>query len=293
MPLDALAQFELPLGGIGVGLKAFSQLRLRNDIVVKLGQAVVDEAAAGVVDAGGKGLFYILEGMLRYINGQSLDAPLTRVQPLSELSLEDTIETIEPGQDYEVVVDFRPDTPLNLETFYNQLEEIGTSIQVGEGEGIFRMHIHVPTDKRYEPIDYTMSLGTITKVYIENLIEQMEEIERNRRNSKVQLSPVEPNQIAVIAVSPGLGISRVFASLGAAGIVEGGQTMNPSTEDIIDAFENLPTEKVIILPNNKNIIMAAKSAAELTVKTVAVIPCKTIPQGLSAMLNHLRTVHSY
>ena len=114
-------------------------------------------------------------------------------------------------------------------------------------------------------------------------VEQMEEIERNRRNSKVQLSPVEPNQIAVIAVSPGLGISRVFASLGAAGIVEGGQTMNPSTEDIIDAFENLPTEKVIILPNNKNIIMAAQSAAELTVKTVAVIPCKTIPQGLSAM----------
>ena len=239
---------------------------------------------AGVVDAGGKGLYFILEGMLRYINGQSLDTPLTRVQPLSELSLEDTIETIEPGQDYEVVVDFRPDTPLNMETFYNQLEEMGTSIQVGEGEGIFRMHIHVPTEKRYEPIDYTMSLGTITKVSIENLIEQMQEIERNSRDRKVKLSPIEPDQIAVIAVSPGVGISRVFASLGVAGIVEGGQTMNPSTEDILDAFENLPTEKVVILPNNKNIIMAAESAAELTVKTVAVIPSRTIPQGLAAML---------
>ena len=281
---DIAAAAEIALKDTNDPINILERIVLAADESVERTPELLDVLKkAGVVDAGGKGLFYILEGMLRYINGQSLDAPLTRVQPLSELSLEDTIETIEPGQDYEVVVDFRPDTPLNLETFYNQLEEIGTSIQVGEGEGIFRMHIHVPTDKRYEPIDYTMSLGTITKVYIENLIEQMEEIERNRRNSKVQLSPVEPNQIAVIAVSPGLGISRVFASLGAAGIVEGGQTMNPSTEDIIDAFENLPTEKVIILPNNKNIIMAAQSAAELTVKTVAVIPCKTIPQGLSAM----------
>jgi DAK2 domain fusion protein YloV len=281
---DIAAAAEIALEDTNDPINILERIVLAADESVERTPELLDVLKkAGVVDAGGKGLFYILEGMLRYINGQSLDAPLTRVQPLSELSLEDTIETIEPGQDYEVVVDFRPDTPLNLETFYNQLEEIGTSIQVGEGEGIFRMHIHVPTDKRYEPIDYTMSLGTITKVYIENLIEQMEEIERNRRNSKVQLSPVEPNQIAVIAVSPGLGISRVFASLGAAGIVEGGQTMNPSTEDIIDAFENLPTEKVIILPNNKNIIMAAQSAAELTVKTVAVIPCKTIPQGLSAM----------
>lgn len=238
---------------------------------------------AGVVDAGGKGLFYILEGMLRYINGESLDAPLATVQPLSKMVLEDTFETIEPGQDYEVVVDFRPYNSLNLRKFYDGLEKIGTSIQVGEGEGLYRMHIHVEKDRRYEPIDYTMSLGTITKVYIENLIEQMEEIERQSRGSNINLSPVEPGQIAVITVSPGPGISRVFASLGVAGIVEGGQTMNPSTEDILNAFEDLPTDKVILLPNNKNIIMAAKSSAEITVKQVAVIPSHTIPQGLAAM----------
>jgi len=238
---------------------------------------------AGVVDAGGKGLFYILEGMLRYINGQPLDEPLTTVQPLSEMSLEDTFDTIEPGQDYEVVVDFRPFTPLDLGNFYSELEKIGTSIQVGEGEGIYRMHIHVEEDRRYEPIDYTMSLGTITKVAMENLIEQMEEIERRTRGSTVNLTPVEPGQIAVVTVSPGRGISRVFASLGVAKIVEGGQTMNPSTEDILNAFENLPTDKVIILPNNKNIIMAARSATELTVKNATVIPTRTIPQGLAAM----------
>lgn len=239
---------------------------------------------AGVVDAGGKGLFFLLEGMQRYINGEPLDTAVTTVQPLSAMNLEDTLETIEPGQDFEVVVDFRPDAPLNLEIFYGQLEKIGTSIQVGEGDGIYRMHIHVPTDKRYEPIDYTMSLGTITKVAIENLIDQMNTLEAKARNKQLKLPPVEPGQIAVVAVSPGAGLSSVFASLGVAGIVEGGQTMNPSTQDILEAFEDLPTDQVVILPNNKNIILAAKATAELTVKKVAVVPSRTIPEGLAAIL---------
>ena len=238
---------------------------------------------AGVVDAGGKGLYFILEGMLRYINGKSLDTPATSVQALSKMALGDTLETIEEGQDYEVVVDFRPHESLNLQEFYSNLEDIGTSIQVGEGEGLYRMHIHVETEKRYEPIDYTMSIGTITKVHIENLMAQMEEIERQAGKAPVNIPPIEPGQIAVIAVSPGKGISQVFASLGVAGIVEGGQTMNPSTEDLLNAFEDLPTDKVVLLPNNKNIIMAANNAAELTVKQVAVIPSRTIPQGLAAM----------
>jgi DAK2 domain fusion protein YloV len=243
-----------------------------------------DHKKAGVVDAGGIGLFFILEGMLRFINGQPLDTTVASVQPLGAMDLEDTMESIESGQDYEVVIDFRPTEPLNLERFYGDLEKMGTSIQVGEGEGIYRMHIHVPTEKRYEPIDYTMSLGTITKVSMENLVAQMEALQRESGAQSLQLTPVEPGQIAVIAVSPGSGISRVFASLGVAAIVEGGQTMNPSTQNILRAFENLQTKNIIILPNNKNIILAAQSAADLTVKNVAVIPSKTVPEGLSAML---------
>jgi len=239
---------------------------------------------AGVVDSGGKGLFYILEGMHRFSNGLSLDTALTSVLPLAAMTFENAIETIEPGQDFEVVVDFRPRDILDLEKFYFSLEEMGTSIQVGEGDGMYRMHIHVPTDKLYEPINYTRSLGTVTKVAIENLIEQMESIEASKGGSRLTLAPVEASQIAVVAVSPGPGISRVFASLGVAAIVEGGQTMNPSTQEILNAFENLPTDTVIILPNNKNIILAANSAAGLTVKKVAVIPSRTIPQGLAAML---------
>ncbi|MEJ2708497.1 MAG: DAK2 domain-containing protein [Anaerolineales bacterium] len=239
---------------------------------------------AGVVDAGGKGLFYILEGMLRHIHGETLDVAPATVQPLVAMNLENTMDAIEPGQDYEVVVDFRPDEPLDLVTFYSDLEKIGTSIQVGEGDGIYRMHIHVPTEKRYEPIDYTMSLGTITKVAMENLLAQMEQLETPCDSGSLNLAPLEPGQIAVVAAAPGSGIARVFASLGVSAIVEGGQTMNPSTQEIIHAFENLPTDKIIILPNNKNIILSAESAAKLTVKKVAVIPSKTIPEGLSAML---------
>jgi hypothetical protein len=238
---------------------------------------------AGVVDSGGKGLYYIYEGMLRYANGQPLDTAITTVQPLAAMNLKDTLESIEPGQDYEVVVDFRPHIMLDLEDFYQRLESMGTSIQVGEGDGMYRMHIHVPTDKRYEPIDYTMSLGTITKVAIENLMAQMEEIEAER-GAKLTLASIEAGHIAVVAVAPGPGIARVFASLGVAAIVEGGQTMNPSTQEILTAFENLPTDKIIILPNNKNIILAAQTAAQLTVKKVAVIPCRSVPQGLNAML---------
>jgi dihydroxyacetone kinase-like predicted kinase len=162
---------------------------------------------------------------------------------------------------------------------------MGTSIQVGEGEGMYRMHIHVPLEKRYEPIDYIMGIGTITKVAMENLLAQMDDISKSAHQQPIKFSDVEPGQIAVVVVSPGTGITRIFASLGAAAVVSGGQTMNPSTQDILASFENLPTDKVIILPNNKNIVMAANQAKEVTVKQVAVVPSRTIPQGLAAMLS--------
>jgi len=178
---------------------------------------------------------------------------------------------------------------LNIERFYDDLEKIGTSIQLGEGDGIYRLHIHVPTDRRYVPIDHIMTIGTVTKVALENLVAQIEETTQQKlEGDKFDLIPIEPGQIAVVAVSPGPGIARVFASLGAAAIVEGGQTMNPSTQEILQAFENLPTEKILILPNNKNIILAAQAAAQAaaqtTQKKVAIVPSRTVPQGLSAML---------
>jgi DAK2 domain fusion protein YloV len=237
---------------------------------------------AGVVDSGGKGLYFILEGMLRHVYGESLETPTMSVQSLSAMNFQDAMNEVEEGQDYEVVVDFVPTSELDLVSFYGRLEDMGTSIQVGEGEGMYRMHIHVPTEKRYEPIDYIMGIGTVTKVAIENLVAQMGDIQKS---AELQFATIEPGQIAVVVVSPGTGLSRIFASLGVAAIVPGGQTMNPSTQDILNSFENLPTDKIIILPNNKNIILAANQAKEVTVKKVAVVPTRNVPQGLAAMLS--------
>jgi hypothetical protein len=239
---------------------------------------------AGVVDSGGKGLYFLLEGMVRWINGLQLDEAEGSTPPLAAMNLEHALESVEEGQDYEVVVDFRPDSELDLQSFYSALEEMGTSIQVGEGDGMYRMHIHVPTEKRYEPIDYTMTLGTVTNVAIENLMAQMDEIGAQAGAHDFNLAPIEPGDIAVVAVAPGPGIARHFAELGVAALVEGGQTMNPSTADLLASFENLPANDIIILPNNKNIVMAAQAAAELTVKNVEVVASTSVPQGLSAML---------
>jgi len=240
---------------------------------------------AGVVDSGGKGLFFILEGMLRFAKGQALDQPTITVQPLSALNLRQVEESVEAGQDFEVVIDFRPGEPLNLDSFYARLQEMGTSIQVGQGDEFYRLHIHVPTDKRYEPIDYVMSLCSVTKIAVENLQVQLAERSQEAAGREaLRLATVVPGQLAAVAVAPGPGIARVFASLGVAAVIAGGQTMNPSTQEILNAFENLPTDRVLILPNNKNIQLAADQARELTVKQVRVIPSRTIPQGIASML---------
>ena len=240
---------------------------------------------AGVVDSGGRGLFYIFEGFLRCLTGEPLDTNPNAVQVVSiaNMDMENQEETIEPGQDYEVVTDFIPRKELELGPFYDRLSDMGVSIQVGEGENMYRVHIHVPTENLYAPINYMMELGTVTNVHIENLMAQIENIQR-QKESTYTLMEAEPGQIGVVAVSPGEGISRILASLGANAIISGGQTMNPSTEQILKAIEELPTDKVIVLPNNKNIILSANNAATQTEKKVAVIRAKNIPQGISSML---------
>lgn len=239
---------------------------------------------AGVVDSGGKGLAIILEGILRCATDQSLDADesqrLEAPIDLNSVKYAGLHEEIEEGQDFEIVVDFKPQGELDLQKFYEELGRIGTSIQVGEGDQLYRMHIHVPTENKFQPIDLVSKYGSVQKVYIENLLEQMGQMEKEENFS----NPIEDGQIAVISVSPGRGISRIFKSLGVANVVSGGQTMNPSTNDIFQSFTDLKTDKVIILPNNKNIILAAEAARKLSDKKVEVIPTKNVPQGLVACL---------
>ncbi len=237
---------------------------------------------AGVVDSGGKGLFFLLEGILRYHKGLPLDESAVVIKDLSSIKFAETMDDVEDGQDVEVVIDFAPYQTLDLESFYDDLSVIGTSIQVGEGEGLYRMHIHTETSKQDEPEALIKKLGEIYKVYKEDLVEQMKRIEAKK--NEITFSDFVPGSIAVVAVSPGIGLSQIFASQGACAIVEGGQTMNPSIQEILKSFEDLPTDKVIILPNNKNIILAANAAKPLSVKQVEVIPTRNIAQGISAIL---------
>ena len=240
---------------------------------------------AGVVDSGGKGLALLLEGMLRYLQGQPLDkggAPMPVA--LDRAAVGAAIDAAEPGQEWEVVLDFRPRTVVNLPALYSRLETLGASIQVGEGEGLYRIHIHLLKSRRYEPIELAEEWGTVVNVHMENLLDQMETAQANAE-PQLKLAAVQPGQIGAVAVSPGAGLSRVMGSLGAGAIVGGGETKNPSTQEILEAINALPTDRIIVLPNNKNIIMAAEQAASLSPKQVRVVPTRTVPQGMAALLS--------
>ncbi len=238
---------------------------------------------AGVVDSGGKGLALIFEGMLRYLKGQRLDENLlTLVAPLSLSAVGTAMNSVEPGQEWEVVVDFRPRVEMNLPSMYANLEAMGTSIQVGEGDGLYRVHIHLLKSRREDPIKLAEEWGTVVNVHMENLLAQVEALQG--AEPELPVKAVAPGHLAVVAVSPGLGLSRMLISLGAAAIVGGGQTKNPSTEEFLKAFDSLGTDEIIVLPNNKNIILAAQQAASLSSKHVRVVPSRTMPQGIAALL---------
>ncbi|MBU37561.1 MAG: DAK2 domain-containing protein [Anaerolineales bacterium] len=236
---------------------------------------------AGVIDAGGFGLQLLFEGMLRHLRGEPVDvAPERDIKPLDLASIGSALETVEPGQDWEVVLDLRPKAGLNLDSLYGQLESMGTSIQVGEGDDILRVHIHLTEENRFKPIECAETLGTVVNVHMENLMHQMEQ-QAAASGRQVEL---QPGQLLAVAVAPGPGFAHIFAAP-AVSVVSGGQTMNPSTQDLMAAFEDLPADQVIILPNNKNIQLAAEQAAAVSTKQVSVIPTRTVPQGVAALLS--------
>lgn len=245
---------------------------------------------AGVVDSGGQGLVYILEGMLRYAQGElSLEQAAAR---------RETAVTGGPAQAFAVPeggdLEFPYDVQfilmgegLDVLEVRNNIDAMGDSTVVVGDETTIKVHIHVKDPG--EPLSYGSGLGKITDVVVENMQMQMEEIVGGPSGNGSAAVPgviVEPGQIGIVAVSPGKGLADIFRSLGVAYVVNGGQTNNPSTEEIFQAIQDVPTDKVIILPNNKNIFLASNAARELSPKQVAVIPTRTIPQGFSAMLYH-------
>ena len=235
----------------------------------------------GVVDAGGFGLQLIFEGMLRHLLGQPVDvAPERDIKPLDLAGIGSALESVEPNQDWEVVLDLHPQAGINLGNFYEQLQSMGTSIQVGEGDDLIRVHIHLTGENRFEPIECAETMGTVVKVHMENLLHQIEQ-QVEAVNRQIEL---HPGQLLAVTVSPGPGFAHIFAAPAVA-VLQGGQTMNPSIRDILSAFEDRPTDEVIILPNNANVVLAAEEAARMSTKKVCVIPTFTGAQGAAALLS--------
>ncbi|HSR32274.1 MAG TPA: DAK2 domain-containing protein [Anaerolineae bacterium] len=234
-------------------------------------------AEAGVVDAGGQGLFIILEGMLRYSRGERLtvDTELAAVMDLQALDSEG-----EEGYGYDVQFIIHGEA-LDVEEIRETIASLGDSaLVVGDSRAV-KVHVHSPEPGT--PINYGVSVGSISRVIVENMQEQYQDFILSKAQKPV--APPEPlSGIGTVVVAPGQGLVTVFESLGASIVVPGGQTMNPSTEELLNAVKSTPSEDVIILPNNKNIVMAAEQAKALSEKRVEVVPTITVPQGISALL---------
>ncbi len=255
---------------------------------------------AGVVDAGGMGFVVILEAMLSSVRGNDITADeAAAVNEQADFGIFDS-EDITFAYDTVYIVRKNPEVT-SIEPLRVYLDSIGDSLVIGEDDEAFKVHVH--TNIPWEALSESQKYGTLELAKIENMrmqhddlaagrtarsTDDLEQIEQELEASG-QAQPAGPaapeKKYGSVAVCAGAGLADVFRDLGVDQIVEGGQTMNPSAEDILEAVNRTPAEIVIVLPNNKNIIMAAELAAPLSEKKVVVVPTKTVPQGITAMLN--------
>ncbi len=243
---------------------------------------------AGVVDAGGQGLVHILEGMLGHVLGEYIPAADQTFTPhLPPQAIAAPVEGLENPYDVQYLL---VGDELDVMAVRHDIDAMGDSTVVVGDETTIKVHIHVKDPG--VPLSYGVTHGKITDVVVENMQLQMEEIiARPPTNQPVPAGDkvsLQFDEIGVVAVAAGEGLADIFRSLGAAGIVNGGQSNNPSTEEILDIVQSLPCENVIILPNNKNIILAAEAAGHESSKQVTVVPTRTAPQGISAILSFNR-----
>ena len=257
---------------------------------------------AGVVDAGGKGFLIILQGMLDELQGKPMPE-LSEEEPEEEKADFGALSAEEITFAFDTVFIVRKPSPhVNLEPFRTYLNGIGDSLVIGEDDEAFKVHVH--TNIPGAALTEAQKYGTLELAKIENMRTQAEDLAAGRHVQSTDdleaveeelenqgCAPAEPVKAApekeygYVAVCAGAGLEAVFRDLGVDGIISGGQTMNPSTEDILREIDRTPAHVVYVLPNNKNIIMAAEQCVRLCEdKTVVVLPTKTVPQGIAAML---------
>lgn len=244
---------------------------------------------AGVVDSGGKGLVRILEGMYSVIkDGQIIEGGEDMEQRTRADFASFDLGDIKFAYCTEFLVN---KNELSLGKDFEQLHQFamknGDSVVFVDDEEIVKIHVH--TNHPGKVLEEALKYGFLSKMKIENMKEQLEREQAEREQAEAPAAPaaketVELKPYGFVAVTAGEGISDLFKELGADGVVYGGQTMNPSTEDILKAIESVPAEKVFVFPNNKNIIMAAQQTISISTKEVVVVPTRSVPEGVSAML---------
>ena len=236
---------------------------------------------AGVVDAGGKGWLVALESMLLALRGEDLVAPESS-EEVKESANFDDFDTDDITFTYCTEFIISRENDLDPEKLRDFLSSLGDSLVLVDDDEIIKVHVHTndPGKALHEAMDY----GSFVTVKIENMrLQHTEKVMTETEKAPKIAEPEKP--LGVVSVCAGDGLADVFTDLGVDAIISGGQTMNPSTQDILEAVNKVPAEIVFVLPNNKNIIMAAEQVDALTPKKVVVIPSKTVPQGITAMLN--------
>lgn len=243
---------------------------------------------AKVVDAGGQGLIHILEGAYLALKGQgvqSLTGEEAKDLPSQKAAGREKISTDDIQFGY--CTEFMIQTDSNdIDGFRNKLKPLGDCLLVVGGEGLIKTHIH--TNHPGKALEYAVELGQLKDIKIDNMRFQHEEVllkdELEEMRRQEAESPQEDKDYGFVAVSMGEGLSEIFKEIQVDQVIFGGQTMNPSTQDFVKAIQAIPARTIYLLPNNSNIIMAAQQAAEISEKDVRVIPSKTVPQGIAAML---------
>ncbi len=237
---------------------------------------------AGVVDAGGKGWLVALEAMLSSLRGEDVVVPEGTATEVKEAANFDDFDTEDITFAYCTEFIIQRENDLDPDKLREFLSSIGDSLVLVDDEEIIKVHVHTndPGKALHEAIDY----GSFVTVKIENMrLQHTEKVMTENEKAPKIAEPEKP--LGVVSVCAGEGLADVFLNLGVDQIISGGQTMNPSTQDILEAVNKVPAETVFVLPNNKNIIMAAEQVDALTPKHVVVIPSKTVPQGVTAMLS--------
>ncbi|HDF6553889.1 TPA: fatty acid kinase catalytic subunit FakA [Staphylococcus aureus] len=243
----------------------------------------------GVVDSGGKGLLCVYEGFLKALKGEKVEAKVAKIDKdefvHDEHDFHGVINTedIIYGYCTEMMVRFgKNKKAFDEQEFRQDMSQFGDSLLVINDEEIVKVHVH--TEYPGKVFNYGQQYGELIKLKVENMREQHREVIRKEQHTaKPKMETVET---AIITISMGEGISEMFKSMGATHIISGGQTMNPSTEDIVKVIEQSKCKRAIILPNNKNILMASEQAASIVDAEAVVIPTKSIPQGISALFQY-------